>query len=38
MGNDECLACHSDATLIKEENGKQMSLHVDDAKFKGLRP
>jgi cytochrome b subunit of formate dehydrogenase len=35
MGNDECLACHSDATLIKEENGKQMSLHVDDAKFKG---
>lgn len=34
MGNDECLACHSDATLIKEENGKQISLHVDDAKFK----
>ena len=34
MGNDECLACHSDATLIKEENGKQISLHVDDGKFK----
>jgi cytochrome b subunit of formate dehydrogenase len=34
MSNDECLACHSDATLIKEENGKQISLHVDDAKFK----
>src|SRR5689334_8320374 len=34
MTNDECLACHSDATLSKEENGKQVSLHVDDAKFK----
>jgi cytochrome b subunit of formate dehydrogenase len=34
MGNDECLACHSDANLIKEENGKQISLHVDDGKFK----
>jgi len=34
MGNDECLACHSDVTLIKEEGGKQISLHVDDAKFK----
>lgn len=35
LSNEECLACHSDATLIKEENGKQISLHVDDAKFKG---
>ncbi|MGC2111464.1 MAG: cytochrome b/b6 domain-containing protein [Candidatus Korobacteraceae bacterium] len=35
MTNEECLACHSDATLIKEENGKQISLHVDDTKFKG---
>ena len=35
MGNDECLACHNDATLTKEENGKTISLHVDDAKFKG---
>lgn len=34
MSNDECLACHSDATLVKEENGKQISLHVDDTKFK----
>src|SRR5215467_5877819 len=34
MTNDECLACHSDATLIKEENGKQISLHIDDGKFK----
>ncbi len=34
MSNDECLACHNDATLTKDENGKQVSLHVDDAKFK----
>ena len=34
MSNEECLACHSDATLGKEENGKQVSLHVDDANFK----
>lgn len=34
MSNEECLACHSDTTLIKEENGKPISLHVDDAKFK----
>ena len=34
MSNEECLACHSDATLTKDENGKQVSLHVDDAKFK----
>jgi hypothetical protein len=30
----ECLACHSDANLIKEENGKQISLHVDEQHFK----
>ena len=35
MSNDECLACHNDATLTKDENGKQVSLHVDDGKFKG---
>ena len=34
MSNDDCLACHSDPTLAKDENGKQVSLHVDDAKFK----
>lgn len=33
--NDECLACHSDASMTKDENGKQVSLHVDEAKFKG---
>ncbi len=32
--NDECLACHSDASMTKDENGKQVSLHVDEAKFK----
>ena len=31
----ECLACHSDSNLIKEENGKQISLHVDEQHFKG---
>lgn len=34
LSNEECLACHSDASLAKEENGKQVSLHVDDANFK----
>jgi len=32
--NDECLACHSDASMTKDDNGKQVSLHVDDGKFK----
>lgn len=34
MSSQECLACHSEPTLTKDENGKQVSLHVDDAKFK----
>jgi cytochrome b subunit of formate dehydrogenase len=34
MTNDECLACHNDTSVTKEENGKQVSLHVDDAAFK----
>ena len=34
MSNEDCLACHSDPTLTKDENGKPVSLHVDDAKFK----
>ena len=34
MRNEECLACHSDPTLAKDENGKQVSLHVDEANFK----
>jgi cytochrome b subunit of formate dehydrogenase len=32
--NEECLACHSDATLTHEVNGKPVSLFVDPDKFK----
>ncbi len=32
--NAECLACHADATLTREVDGKQVSLGVDEAKFK----
>lgn len=32
--SDECLACHSDATLTHEVNGKPVSLHVDPKAFK----
>jgi len=31
---DDCLACHSDATLSHEESGKTVSLHVDPQTFK----
>ena len=31
---EECLACHSDASLTHEVNGKQVSLHVDPEAFK----
>ena len=31
--NADCLACHSDPSLTKEENGKQVSLGVDEGKF-----
>jgi len=31
---DECLACHGDASLSHDENGKTVSLHVDPQKFK----
>ena len=33
FSNDDCLACHSDASLTKEENGKTVSLAVDQKKF-----
>jgi len=33
--DEECLACHSDATLSKEVNGKQVSLFVDADKLHG---
>jgi cytochrome b subunit of formate dehydrogenase len=32
--NEDCMACHNDSSLTKDENGKQVSLHVDDAAFK----
>jgi cytochrome b subunit of formate dehydrogenase len=32
--NDDCLACHGDASLIKDVNGKPVSLYVDPEKFK----
>src|SRR5512138_289945 len=35
VSSAECLACHSDAGLTKEVNGKSVSLHVDEGKFKG---
>jgi cytochrome b subunit of formate dehydrogenase len=31
--NADCLACHGDATLTHEVDGKQVSLAVDEAKF-----
>jgi cytochrome b subunit of formate dehydrogenase len=34
MTNDDCLACHNDASLTKDVNGKSVSLHVDETKFK----
>ncbi|HLK33325.1 MAG TPA: cytochrome c3 family protein, partial [Terriglobales bacterium] len=35
LTNADCLACHGDNTLSKEENGKQVSLYIDDKKFQG---
>lgn len=32
--NEDCLACHNDASLTKEENGKQVSLQVKEDAFK----
>ncbi len=31
---EECLACHSDASLTHDVNGKSVSLHVDPQTFK----
>ncbi len=31
--NDDCLACHSDATLTKDVGGKAVSVHVAPDKF-----
>jgi cytochrome b subunit of formate dehydrogenase len=35
LTNADCLACHGDNTLSKDEKGKQVSLYVDDKKFQG---
>jgi cytochrome b subunit of formate dehydrogenase len=32
--DSDCLACHSDAILTAEVNGKQVSLYVDESKLK----
>jgi cytochrome b subunit of formate dehydrogenase len=34
LSNEDCLGCHSDPSLSIEENGKQVSLGVDEVKFK----
>ncbi|HEX4285160.1 MAG TPA: cytochrome b/b6 domain-containing protein [Terracidiphilus sp.] len=34
LKNEDCLACHSDSTLSREENGKQATLFVDADKLK----
>lgn len=33
LSNEVCLSCHSDPDLSKEENGKKISLFVDEQKF-----
>ncbi|MDR3793098.1 MAG: cytochrome b/b6 domain-containing protein [Terracidiphilus sp.] len=34
LKNEDCLGCHSDSSLTKDVNGKQVSLAVDGEKFK----
>ncbi len=34
LKDQECLGCHSDTTLTKDANGKQVSLFVDGGKLK----
>lgn len=31
--NADCLACHNDPSMTKDENGRQVSLAVDEKKF-----
>lgn len=33
MANADCLSCHNNLELTKEVNGKQVSVHVNEAKF-----
>ena len=35
LKDQDCLACHSDSSLTKDENGKQVSVFVDEARIKG---
>ena len=32
--NEDCLACHSDATMTTDSGGKKISLYVDEGKLK----
>ena len=34
LKNEDCLTCHSDSTLTKDEGGKKVSLYIDEAKLK----
>ena len=34
LKDSDCLTCHGDSTLTTEENGKTVSLYVDQNKFK----
>jgi cytochrome b subunit of formate dehydrogenase len=34
LKDSDCLACHSDTTLTKDVNGKQVSIYVDESKLK----
>ena len=34
LKNEDCLACHSDSALSTDENGKKVSLFVDEGKLK----
>ncbi len=33
MTSEECLACHQDPDLVKEVDGKKVSVHVDPTRF-----
>jgi formate dehydrogenase gamma subunit len=33
MSNEDCLACHDDASLTKDVGGRSVSVHVDPAKY-----
>ena len=34
LKDEDCLSCHSDATLTKDVNGRKVSLYVDENKLK----